>query len=98
MNLVVTAVSERKLLMSAVDIHQLTGAATPKALFGYDVVDHLGQGAGSAIYVVSDRATHQIYALKHVVRKTEKDARFIEQLENEFAVSKSFGHPSLRKS
>jgi serine/threonine-protein kinase len=84
--------------MSAVDIHRMTGGATPKALFGYDVVDDLGQGAGSAIYAVSDRATHQIYALKHVVRKTEKDGRFIEQLENEFAVSKSFAHPALRKS
>ena len=89
---------ERKLYMSAVDIHRMTRAATPKALFGYDVVDDLGQGAGSAIYAVSDRATHQIYALKHVVRKTEKDGRFIEQLENEFAVSKSFAHPALRKS
>jgi serine/threonine protein kinase len=84
--------------MSAVDIHRLAGQSTPKALFGYDVIDHLGEGAGSSIYVVSDRATHQIYALKHVVRKTEKDGRFIEQLENEFAVSRSFAHPSLRKS
>jgi serine/threonine-protein kinase len=76
----------------------LTSDPTPKTLFGYDVIDPLGEGAGSSIYVVSDRATHQIYALKHVVRRTEKDGRFIEQLENEFAVSRSFSHPSLRKS
>src|SRR6266550_4164815 len=84
--------------MSAVDLHRLTSDPTPKALFGFDVIDPLGEGAGSSIYVVSDRATHQIYALKHVIRRTDKDARFIEQLENEFAVSRSFAHPALRKS
>ena len=84
--------------MSAVDLHRLTPDVAPKSLFGYDVIDYLGQGAGSAIYVVSDRATHQLYALKHVVRKTDKDARFIEQLENEFEVSQRFAHAALRKS
>jgi serine/threonine-protein kinase len=70
----------------------------PKALFGYDVIDYLGQGAASSIYVVSDPLTHQLYALKHVVRKTDKDARFVEQLENEYEVSQRFAHPALRKS
>jgi serine/threonine protein kinase len=84
--------------MSAVHLHRLTPDVAPKALFGFDVIDYLGQGAGSSIYVVSDRATHQLYALKHVVRKTDKDARFIEQLENEFEVSRQFAHPALRKS
>jgi serine/threonine-protein kinase len=32
-----------------------------------------------------------------VVRKTDKDARFIEQLENEFEVTRQFAHASLRK-
>jgi eukaryotic-like serine/threonine-protein kinase len=85
--------------MSAIDLQSLgAGGAVPKALFGYDVVDFLGEGAGSSIYVVSDPKTHQIYALKHVVRKTDKHARFIEQLENEYAVSHTFAHRALRKS
>lgn len=84
--------------MSAIDLHQMGGDAVPRALFGYDVVDFLGQGAGSAIYVVSDPKSHQIYALKHVLRKTDKHARFIEQLENEYEVSKHFAHANLRKS
>jgi serine/threonine-protein kinase len=84
--------------MSAIDIHAMSGASIPKSLFGYDVVDYLGQGAGSHIYVVSDRATHQIYALKHVVRETDKHARFVDQLTAEYEVSKTFSHPSLRKS
>jgi len=84
--------------MSAIDLQSLAGECLPKRLFGYDVIDYLGQGAGSSIYVVSDPATHQLYALKHVVRKTEKDARFIDQLEAEYEVSKQFAHPALRKS
>ena len=84
--------------MSLVNLHNFTQNSTPKSLFGYDVIDFLGQGAGSDIFVVTNPKTNQLYALKHVLRKTEKHARFIEQLENEFDVSKSFVHPNLRKS
>ena len=69
----------------------------PKTVFGYDVVSRLGEGAGSILYVVCDPADNQLYCLKHVVRKTDKDSRFIEQLENEFQVSKLFRHSGLRK-
>jgi serine/threonine protein kinase len=70
----------------------------PKSLFGYDVLDFIGEGAGSTIYAVSRPESGQIYALKHVRRKDEKDVRFIEQLENEFHVSQKFAHPGLRRS
>ena len=69
----------------------------PQKLFGYDVVQYLGEGAASHIYAVSDPATAQLYALKHVVRKTEKDERFLEQLEAEFKVGSAVNHPNLRK-
>jgi len=78
--------------------HSMTYDGMPKNLFGYDVVDFLGEGAGSVIYVVNRPENHQIYALKHVVRRNEKDVRFIEQLENEFQVSQKFSHPGLRRS
>src|SRR3954447_10209886 len=84
--------------MSAIDLNRLSGDSIPKSLFGYDVIDFLGEGAGSSIYVVSDPRSHQIYALKHCVRKTEKHARFIDQLMNEWEVSKHIAHASLRKS
>jgi eukaryotic-like serine/threonine-protein kinase len=84
--------------MSSIDIHRVEQGAQPRVLFGYDVVDFIGQGAGSNIYVVSDPLTSQIYALKHVVRKSDKDVRFVEQLENEYEVSRHFSHPNLRKS
>jgi serine/threonine-protein kinase len=74
------------------------GTELPKELFGYEVVQRIGEGAASTIYAVTDRKTHQLFALKHVVRKTEKDIRYIEQVENEYNVSKQFRHPGLRRS
>src|SRR4051794_14494410 len=84
--------------MTAADLKNVVGDSTPRKIFGYDVIDPLGEGAGSAIYVVSDPRTNQVYALKHVLRKTDKDARFIEQLQNEYEVSRQFAHKGLRKS
>ena len=67
-------------------------------LFGYEVIALFGRGAGSPIYAVMDRATKQVYAIKHVVRATDRDDRFVEQLENEFEVSQRFSHPGLRRA
>lgn len=74
------------------------GAKLPKELFGYEVVDRIGEGAASTIYAVTEPRTHQLYALKHVVRKTDKDIRYVDQVENEFNVSKLFRHTGLRRS
>lgn len=67
-------------------------------LLHYEVLERLGEGARSIIYAVSDPQTHQVYALKHVVRKEKKDDRFIEQMETEFEISRQFTHPNLRRS
>ncbi len=67
-------------------------------LLTFDVLEKLGEGAGSVIYRVSDPATKREYALKHVVRTDPKDIRFVEQMEAEFALSSQFNHPNLRKS
>jgi serine/threonine-protein kinase len=72
-------------------------SADPTNLFGYDVVSRLGEGAGSMLYVVCDSKSGQLYCLKHVVRHEEKDIRYIEQLQNEFEMSRHFRHPVLRK-
>jgi serine/threonine protein kinase len=71
--------------------------ALPESLFGYPVTGILGRGALSTIYTVKDPKTAQALALKHVVPETEKHLRFIEQLQNEFEISKQFRHPGLRK-
>lgn len=70
----------------------------PRKLFGYEVLDHIGSGAGSQIYVVSDPQTRQLYALKHVVCKTDKDQRFVDQLQAEYEVGRHVADPGLRKS
>src|SRR5215216_5476457 len=67
-------------------------------LLNYDVIDVLGEGAKSTIYRVNDAATGRQYALKHVKRIDAKDIRFIQQIENEFEISKQFTHPNLRRS
>ena len=69
----------------------------PTSLYGYDVVSRLGEGAGSVLYVVCDPKSGQVYCLKHVVRKSDKDMRFIEQLQNECEISRHFRHPVLRR-
>src|SRR5712691_7639473 len=73
-------------------------AAMPRALFGYEILGVLGEGAGSIIYAASHPETRQICALKHVVVKVEKEQRFIEQLRAEFEVGQKVRHPGLRKS
>jgi serine/threonine-protein kinase len=67
-------------------------------LLNYEVLERLGEGARSTIYAVMDPLTKQTFALKHVLREDTKDIRFIEQMENEFAISKQFNHPNLRRS
>ena len=57
---------------------------------------HLGTGAASELYAVHDPKTRQIWALKHVVKKTDRDQRFLEQVEVEYDVASHLEHPSIR--
>ena len=68
----------------------------PQELFGHRVVAKLGSGAASELYAVQDAKTKQVWALKHVVRKTDKDARFIEQVEQEHSIGSKLSHPNVR--
>jgi len=65
----------------------------PKALFGYDITARLGLGAASVIYAAKDPKDGKAYALKHVMRRDDKDDRFIAQLQNEFKVMQDVRHP-----
>ena len=69
----------------------------PATVFGYEVIGFIGEGAGSQIYAVTAPGTGQVYALKHVIRKTDKDIRFVEQLEAEHEVGHKVAHPNLRR-
>src|SRR5689334_18511444 len=81
-----------------IEAYQTASGKIPDTLFGYELLEALGQGAGSTIYAVSHPQTHQICALKHVVAKTDKDQRFIEQLKAEFEVGQKVKHQALRRS
>ena len=52
----------------------------------------------AAAYVVSDPATGQIYSLKHVLVRKEKDRRFIDQLETEYEIGRRVNHIGLRRT
>ena len=67
-------------------------------LLHYKVLDLLGKGAGSTIYRAQDLNTGRIVALKYVERIKQRDIRFVEQMENEYEVSKTFSHPNLRRA
>src|SRR5205807_4171485 len=54
-------------------------------------------GAGSRIFAVSHPQTKQLYALKYVDRRTEKDDRFIEHVEAEYQVGRQVRHDGLRR-
>ena len=75
-----------------------TGGDLPREVMGYEVIDFVGEGAGSLLYAVNHPQTKQIYALKHVTPKTDRDQRFVEQLENEYEVGRLVRHPALRRS
>lgn len=65
-------------------------------LFGFKVLAKVGTGARSTLYAVQDARTKQVWALKHVVRQTDKDERFIEQVESEYEVMRKLDHPVIR--
>lgn len=70
--------------------------STSQKIGNYTILAKLGEGAESHLYAVQDTRTKQVWALKHVVRDEEKDARFIEQVEREYEVGSKFEHPSIR--
>ena len=69
----------------------------PQEIAGYRVLNTVGEGAASTLYAVQDPKTKQIWALKHVLKNTEKDQRFLDQCENEYAVGSKLDHPNLRQ-
>lgn len=68
-----------------------------RELFGYKILARIGQGAASTIYAVQDPRSKQVYALKHVVKRTDKDDRFIEQCELEASIGAKLDHPNIRR-
>ncbi|MCP4758830.1 MAG: serine/threonine protein kinase [Planctomycetes bacterium] len=68
-----------------------------RKLAGYTVLAKIGEGAKSEIYAVQDAKTKQVWALKYVVFENEKDDRFLEQAQREYAIGSKLSHPAIRK-
>ena len=63
---------------------------------GYRILARVGRGAASELYAVQDPKTKQVWALKHVIKESEKDQRFIEQVQTEHLVGSKLDHPNVR--
>ncbi|TVQ63379.1 MAG: hypothetical protein EA378_01975 [Phycisphaerales bacterium] len=64
---------------------------------GYRILDELGRGAASIIYLVQEPKNKSIFALKHVIKVNPKDQRFLDQAEAEAKVAQALDHPGIRK-
>lgn len=64
---------------------------------GYEVISRIGRGAGAVISLARDGANARLVAIKHIVRRTPDDDRFITQAENEYEVTRNLSHPYLRQ-
>jgi serine/threonine protein kinase len=73
-------------------------ARQPKELFGYEILDFLGEGAHSVIYAAASPGSKQLCAIKYVVIRSPKEDRFYEQLENEINVGQFANHRGIRHS
>jgi serine/threonine-protein kinase len=65
---------------------------------GYRITRQIGVGAGSKISLATELKTGKTFAVKHVVRQTADDQRFMDQAEAEYKVSHKLDHPYLRHS
>lgn len=65
---------------------------------GFEAMQTLGYGASSTIYAAIDPRDQQVYAIKHVTRRTPSDQRFIDQALVEHETASTLDHPIIRKS
>ncbi len=65
-------------------------------VFGYRVIATLGTGAASMVFAVQDPRDKQIYALKRVMKNTDKDQRYLDQVELEFEIGSKLSHANIR--
>lgn len=64
----------------------------------YRVVNELGEGAGSKIFLISDKtAGGKRYALKIVRKQEPEDDVYIQQAKTEFEAAQKLNHPTIAK-
>ena len=73
-------------------------AETLQKIDKYIVLENLGKGAKSTIWKIEDPADGRVYTLKRVIKETEEDSRFFEQVRIEHSVCSRVNSEYLRKS
>ena len=63
----------------------------------YELASRIGRGAGATISLAYERLSRRPVAIKHVVRHSAADDRFIVQVETEYRVASQLNHPYLRR-
>ncbi len=71
-------------------------SSLPTQLAGYRILAQVGEGAASQLFAVQDPKTKQVWALKLVEKHTDRDQRFIDQVQVEYDVGSKLDHPNLR--
>jgi serine/threonine-protein kinase len=74
-----------------------TRRSHPRKIGSFTILAKLGEGAASLLYAVQNPKTKQVSALKFVEKKDEKSQRFLDQVNQEYAVGSKLDHPSIRK-
>jgi serine/threonine protein kinase len=69
----------------------------PRKIGVYTVLAKLGEGAASTLYAVQHPKTKQVSALKFVKKTDEKSQRFLDQVEQEYAIGSKLDHDTIRK-
>jgi eukaryotic-like serine/threonine-protein kinase len=64
---------------------------------GFSILERIGTGARSTIYLATDLEDNTSVALKRVVFERPEDTRIFEQVETEYKVAKRIDHPYIRK-
>ncbi len=74
-----------------------TSRSQPRKIGQYTVLAKLGEGAASMLYAVQNPKDKQVSALKYVEKTDEKSQRFLDQVEQEYAIGSRLDHESIRK-
>jgi serine/threonine-protein kinase len=69
----------------------------PRKIGSYIVLAKLGEGAASVLYAVQHPKTKQVSALKFVEKTDDKSQRFLDQVEQEYAIGSKLNHNTIRK-
>jgi len=64
---------------------------------GFNIIERIGSGARSAIYLATEEQSNTRVAVKRVTFEKAEDTRVFEQVETEFKVAQKIDHPYVRK-